>query len=52
MTQDLRGHNVYQEYDHANGDHKPTEESNVGLSQLVSGFIIRKHLKLQSTSHQ
>jgi hypothetical protein len=40
MTQDLRGHNVYQEYDDANGDHKPTEESKVGLFQLVSRFSI------------
>jgi hypothetical protein len=40
MMQDLRCYNINQKYDDANGNHQPTEESKVGLSQFVSSFSI------------
>lgn len=45
VLKDLWSNNVNQEYDHTDCDHQPTEESQIGLFQLVSGFSVRKHLK-------
>jgi hypothetical protein len=44
-VQDLRGYKVNQEYDYADGYHQPTEESQIGLFQLISCFSVRQHLK-------
>jgi hypothetical protein len=45
VLKDLWSNNINQEYDYADCNHQPTEESKVGLLQFVSGFSIRQHLK-------
>jgi hypothetical protein len=52
VTHDLRGYRINDKYDHTDGNHQPTEESKVGLFQLVSGFSIRQHLKGLNTDRQ
>jgi hypothetical protein len=52
VLKDLWSNNINQKYDHTDGDHQPTEESQIGLFQFVTGFSIRKHPKGLNIGYQ